>query len=196
MTEAPGIAQRVLSDDELKHCVTNEIRAEISRAVGIDPGDRFEEDSNPMYETTYLRRKTIRIVAKALVSEDSDADIWDWDLTRLYRLICSHVGVEYSPCARTDWGLNRGPLKAIYRRLISQWRLETGALLGPEESGEEQCVMTDGGILKELGECDRCDSEAICRVRFLDERGRVKMCGDCLDDERDYGNSDSDTNDE
>jgi hypothetical protein len=98
--------------NELKYKKTWELRQEILWSVGVDPGDRFQENHN-----RGIRKANLLFVVAAVRPPDERYDFASMKLTTVYSILGKWAGVEHSPNSGRDWTMNRDLLKALHREI-------------------------------------------------------------------------------
>ena len=92
----------------LQYKYNRDLREDISRMVGVEPGSRYRDDHG-----AGMPKHVVVRVARELGVPRYD----DRDLEELYRGICDALDVERPQSSGKLWGLRREVLKEIVREL-------------------------------------------------------------------------------
>ena len=150
--------------EQLTYLRNNDLRAEIVRAVGGNPGP-YETA-----ETSYCLRKADLVrVAETLTSYDEPSEL---TLRELYDTLDAAVpGMDHPHNAGNTWGITREDLKALHRAVHDESQLVT-------DGGSDVC--SDGTDREKVEWFDRECRGDDCDEKMEDMSRRV-YCNDCLD---------------
>lgn len=101
-----------MHQNELKYLRTHELRDEILRSVGVDPGDRFFENHN-----RGIRKANLLFVVAEVRPSGESHDYAEMKLTNIYKLLGQWAGVDHEPNSGRDWTMNRDLLKALHTEI-------------------------------------------------------------------------------
>jgi hypothetical protein len=97
---------------DLKYKQAHELREEILREAGVDPGERFEK-----YPYKGIRKANLLFVVAKLQPPGEEYDFAEMKLTNIYQLLSQWAGIEHEPNSGQDWTMNRDLLKALHREI-------------------------------------------------------------------------------